>query len=102
MKLSNRVKLPNEIYDALKWVLCILIPALIVLISKLGSIYNFATDTIIETIGAFATFFGVVLGISTINYYATKPQDSVNTDTVTEMIDEEGDVYEETNNATEE
>ena len=76
MKLSNRT------YDILKWVLVIFIPAFIVLISKLGGIYHFDTDTIIETISALAAFFGVILGISTYNFRADKQQDNYNADGV--------------------
>ena len=94
MKLSNRV------YDILKWVLVIFIPALIVLISRLGGIYHFESDTIIETIGAFATFFGVILGISTINYRATKTQDNFNHDDIEELYEVEN--YEDQNDTAEE
>ena len=89
MKLSNRT------YDILKWVLVIFIPALIVLISKLGGIYHFDTDTIIETIGAFAAFFGVILGISTYNFRADKKQDNFNSDGI-KMYEVEN--YEDTDN----
>lgn len=92
------MRLSNKSYDILKWVLVIFIPALIVLISKLGGIYHFDTDTIIETIGAFATFFGVILGISTYNYRADKIQDTFNTDDI-DMIEVE---HEDTDNTTEE
>ena len=90
------MKLSNKTYDTLKWVLVIFIPAVIVLISKLGGIYHFDTDTIIETIGAFATFFGVILGISTYNYRADKMQDTFNTDDI-DMIEVEHE--DETNTA---
>jgi hypothetical protein len=93
-----KMKLSNKTYDILKWVLVIFIPALIVLISKLGGIYHFDTDTIIETIGAFATFFGVILGISTYNYRADKKQDTYNTDGI-DMIEVE---HEDQNEPTEE
>lgn len=92
------MRLSNKTYDILKWVLVIFIPALIVLISKLGGIYHFDTDTIIETIGAFATFFGVILGISTYNYRANKIQDTFNTDDI-DMIEVE---HEDTDNTAEE
>lgn len=66
------MKLPNKIYNILKWVLIIFTPALITLIGTLGKIYNFETETINLTIGAVATFLGVITGISNINYYKDK------------------------------
>ena len=61
--------LPNIIYTILKWTLMIFVPALITLIGTLGKIYNFDTETINLTIGAIATFLGVITGISNANYY---------------------------------
>ena len=66
------MKLSNKIYNVLKWVLIIFTPALITLIGTLGKIYNFDTETINLTIGAVATFLGVITGISNINYYKDK------------------------------
>lgn len=61
--------LPNIIYTILKWTLMIFVPALITLLGTLGKIYNFDTETINLTIGAIATFLGVITGISNANYY---------------------------------
>lgn len=66
------MKLSNKIYNVLKWVLIIFTPALITLIGTLGKIYNFDTETINLTIGAVATFLGVITGISNMNYYKDK------------------------------
>lgn len=62
------MKLPNKVYDVLKWVLMILIPATITLITTLGTIYMWDTEVIVLTISAVATFFGAITGISSINY----------------------------------
>lgn len=66
------MKLSNKVYNVLKWVLIIFTPALITLIGTLGKIYGFDTETINLTIGAIATFLGVITGISNINYYKEK------------------------------
>ena len=66
------MRLSNKVYNVLKWVLIIFTPALITLIGTLGKIYNFDTETINLTIGAIATFLGVITGISNINYYKDK------------------------------
>lgn len=64
------MKLTNKQYDICKWILLTCVPALIVLISALGKIYDFEelANTINLTIGAFAIFFRSILGISTKNY----------------------------------
>lgn len=58
----------NKTYDILKWIVITFIPALIFLISTLGTIYKFDTEVINASIGAIATFVGTLLGISSINY----------------------------------
>lgn len=60
--------LPDKVYNILKWLLLTFTPALIVLISTLGVIYNFDTEVITLTIGAIATFIGALIGISNHNY----------------------------------
>jgi hypothetical protein len=47
-------------------------PALITLIGTLGQIYHFDTEVITLTIGAVATFLGVITGISNYNYKKDK------------------------------
>jgi len=60
--------LPDKIYNFLKWFLITFIPALIVLISTLGVIYNFDTEIITLTIGAIATFLATIIGLSNYHY----------------------------------
>ena len=64
------MKLKNKTYDILKWVLLTVIPALILLITTLGTIYNFEdiSNIICLTISAIATFISSILGISSSNY----------------------------------
>ena len=62
------MKLPNKIYDNMKWVLSIAVPAVIVLIKALGAIYNFNTDVITATIAAIATFAGSLFTVSSTQY----------------------------------
>lgn len=64
--------LPDKIYNFLKWFLITFVPALIVLISTLGVIYNFDTEIITLTIGAIATFLATIVGISNANYNKNK------------------------------
>lgn len=63
------MKLSNNLYNILKWACLIAVPALITLISTLGTIYGHDTTIITATIGAIATFVGALIGISNSNYY---------------------------------
>lgn len=68
------MKLKNEVYDALKWILIKVIPALLLLVTTLSTIYHFEelSNIICLTISAIATFIASILGISTKNYYKGK------------------------------
>lgn len=66
------MKLKNKTYDNLKWVLLILTPAVELLITTLGGLYNFDTKLINGTISAIATFLGALIGVSSSNYNKNK------------------------------
>lgn len=65
------MKLPNKLYDILKWLLIIVVPAFITLFSFLAQAWGWdiPTEAITGTITAVATFIGVCIGISSLNYY---------------------------------
>lgn len=61
--------IPNKVYDILKWVCMVGLPALATLWFALGKIWGFPYLAEIEaTIIAIDTFLGAVLGISSISY----------------------------------
>ncbi len=63
------MKLPNRIYDALKWIALIFLPATAVLYGALAPVWGWAyPDEIVYTITAVDTFLGALLGISNMNY----------------------------------
>lgn len=63
------MKLSNKVYDSLKWIAQILLPALGTLYFALAGIWGFPyAEQIIGTITAIDTFLGVLLGISTMQY----------------------------------
>ena len=63
------MKLPNKIYDALKWIALIFLPAVAVLYGALSPVWGWAyPDEIVYTITAVDTFLGALLGISNMNY----------------------------------
>ena len=70
------MRLPNNVYDVLKWACLIAVPAVITLISTLGTIYGQDMTTVTATIGAVATCIGALIGISNTAYYkGQEPQD---------------------------
>jgi len=66
------MKIPNEIYDKLKWIVAIVLPAFIAMYSAVAGIWGFPyTEQIVGTLAAITAFLGVILGISTHNYNKT-------------------------------
>ena len=63
------MKLPDKVYDILKWIAMYLLPALGTLYFALAGIWNFPCgEEVVGTITAIDTFLGVILGISTAQY----------------------------------
>lgn len=64
--------LDNRVYDVLKWLALIALPALATLVSVILPLWNIVdegtTPAIVGTITAFATFLGTLLGVSTSKY----------------------------------
>lgn len=59
----------NKVYDVLKWIAQILLPALGTLYFALAGIWHFPYgEQIVGTITAIDTFLGVLLGISSVQY----------------------------------
>ena len=60
----------NKLYDILKWIAQILLPAIATLYFALAGIWNLPYgEEIVGTITAIDTFIGVLLGISSKTYY---------------------------------
>ena len=69
------MKLPNKLYDALKWIALIFIPALATLYFALAGIWHLPYgEQIVGTLTAIDTFIGALLGISTLNYNKKKEE----------------------------
>ena len=59
----------DKLYDVLKWIAMILLPALGTLYFALAGIWGFPyAEQIVGTVTALDTFLGVLLGISTSQY----------------------------------
>ncbi len=64
--------IPNKIYDILKWIAQIFLPAFGTLYFGLAGIWGFPFgEEIVGTITVIDTFLGVLLGISSANYNKT-------------------------------
>ena len=63
------MKMSNKVYDVLKWIALILLPAIATLYFALSGIWGFPYgEEIVGTITAIDTFLGVILGISSNTY----------------------------------
>lgn len=63
------MKISNETYDILKWIAQYLLPAIGTLYFALAGIWGFPYgEQVVGTITAVDTFFGVILGISSMTY----------------------------------
>ena len=67
--LMKLFKMSDKVYDVLKWIALILIPAIGTLYFALAGIWGFPyAEAIVGTLTAIDTFLGAILGISTSMY----------------------------------
>lgn len=70
------MKMSNKVYDVLKWIAQILLPAIATLYFALAKIWGFPyQEEIVGTISAIDLFLGALLGISSYNYNKTEELD---------------------------
>ena len=63
------MKIPDKLYDILKWVVIIVLPAIATLYAGLSAVWAWPySEEIVTTITAVDTFLGAVLCISTATY----------------------------------
>ena len=68
--------LSNKMYDALKWVVLVVIPALTTAYVGLAAIWGWpCPDAIAKTSAIVCTLLGALLGISTAQYNKMEPPD---------------------------
>lgn len=64
------MKLPDKLYDILKWITMIVIPALATAYVGLSGVWGWPyADEIAKTSAVVCTLLGALLGISTAQYY---------------------------------
>lgn len=65
--------IPNKVYDWMKWITIIALPAIATLLLAIGNIWNIAVLTpVAATVTAVTTLLGTLLGVSTISYNKSK------------------------------
>lgn len=63
------MKLSNKLFDVLKWVAILFLPALAILIRTVFAIWKIPFgEEISSTVVALQVFLGAILGVSTLNY----------------------------------
>mgnify|MGYP002523476636 CR=1 FL=1 len=63
------MKLPDKVYDVLKWICLIALPALGSLYFGLSKIWGFPYGVeVVGTLDLIAAFIGALIGVSTISY----------------------------------
>lgn len=61
----------NKVYDVLKWIITVVLPALLTLFGVIGATLDLNyTDTVITIGTAVITCLGTIIGVSSINYNA--------------------------------
>ena len=68
----------NKIYNILKWLALIALPALSTLVFALSNIWHFDATPVIGSIAAMETFIGSLIGVSTYQYNKNKNEDKSN------------------------
>lgn len=65
------MKIPNHVYDVLKWIALICIPAIVTFLSVVLGVLDVNPKTvnvIVTIIGAIGTLIGTLIGVSTVAY----------------------------------
>ena len=64
------MKIPDAVYDILKWIGLIVLPACAWFVGRVAPSWGWENvDAIVITLNSLGTFIGVLIGVSTLNYY---------------------------------
>lgn len=70
------MKIPNKVYDVLKWIALIVLPACATLYAAIAKIWGIPYELEIPaTIMAVDTFIGALIGVSTYSYNKEKNEE---------------------------
>ena len=71
------MKLNNKVYDILKWIALLLLPALATFYGIVGKTWGLPyVEQIVVTINALGVFIGAIIGISNASYNKEKEENS--------------------------
>lgn len=78
---EKKTILSDKLYDVLKWLAILFLPALAILIKTVFAIWGISYgDEIGDTIIALQVFLGAILGLSTLQYHGIQSNDKVTDD----------------------
>ena len=67
------MKLPDKLYDILKWCVCILLPAIGTFYMAMAGTWGLPyAEQISQTTQAVALFLGAIIGVSSVQFYKDK------------------------------
>lgn len=70
------MRLPNKVYDVLKWIVLVVIPACTTAYVGLDSVFNWGYGDVVAKVSAIVcALIGSIIGISTAEYNKAKKND---------------------------
>lgn len=67
------MKLPDKVYDKLKWIIIMVMPAAATAIIAYGELYGWDAATVVaKSIIIAQTFLGAIFAVSAVRYHATE------------------------------
>lgn len=89
--------IPDKVYDIVKWVALIVLPALAVLVQTIGGSANWSgTSTTVTVITALGVFIGAILGVDSVQAHKTSNYSSAALEVYAKMNAEKVQQAEET------
>lgn len=86
--------LPDRVYDVLKWVAIIAIPAFSIFYARIGAVWQLPyTEQICETLDAVAVLLGALLCVSAIQYATDKAAQGQKQDHSADLLAEVDNLY---------
>lgn len=86
--------LPDRVYDVLKWVAIIALPAFSIFYARIGAVWQLPyTEQICETLDAVAVLLGALLCVSAIQYATDKAAEGQKTDHSADLLADVDNLY---------
>lgn len=86
--------LPDRVYDVLKWVAIIALPAFSIFYARIGAVWQLPyTEQICETLDAVAVLLGALLCVSAIQYATDKAAEGQKQDHSADLLAEVDNLY---------